>query len=216
VRTTIAKIVQHTKNGQIAYLRATIICVKVLNDFQEYLRILTLIVLCLSSWFTAGAAQAQEITGQEFELASAEVPGRLLALATAESASTTSVRLSMAQPYHFRISDSLQSSVARPSGHHTTERMDFSCFYSGNFTLGVAVLDTKYGSPAGNHALNAEPVLSEVEAKYQTWESSLADSRSLTNVNGVSVYPLAQVDSGNWDLPITLGTAPIPDAETRW
>jgi hypothetical protein len=216
MKNTIAKIVQHTKNGQIAYMRATIICVKVFNDFQVFARILTLIALCLSSWFTAGTAQAQGATGQEIELASAEVPGRLFALDTAESAPTPSLQLSMAEPYHFRISDSLRKSVARPNGHPTTERIDVSGFYSGNFTLALAVLDTKYGTPARNHALNAEPALSEVEAKYQSWESSLADSRSLTNVNGVSVYPLAQVDCGNWHLPITLSTAPIPGAQTRW
>jgi hypothetical protein len=122
----------------------------------------------------------------------------------------------MAEPNHFRISDSLQSSVARPNGHHSTERTDFSGFYSGNFTLARAVLDAKYGPPASNHALNAEPVLSEVEARYRRWESSLADSRSLTNVNSAPVYPLAQIDSGNWHLAITLGEAQISDAETRW
>ncbi|MGD0117501.1 MAG: hypothetical protein ABSD30_05525 [Candidatus Binatus sp.] len=216
MKKTIAKIVQHRKSGQIACMRATIVCVKMFNDFQAFARILTLIALCLSSWFTAGTAQAQEATRQGFELASAEVPGRLFALDTAESAPTPSLQLSMAEPHHFRISDSLQSSVARPNGHHTTERMDFPGFYPGNFTLALAVLHTKYGPPASNHPLNTEPVLSEVEAKYQRWESNLADSRSLTNVNGVSVYPLAQIDSGNWHLPITLGTAPTPGAETRW
>jgi hypothetical protein len=216
MKNTIAKIVQHTKNGRIAYMRATITCVRVFNDCQAYVRILTLIALGLTPWFTAGTAQAQEATGQGFELASAEVPGRLFALDTAESAPTPSLQLSMTEPRDFRIPDSLPSSVARPNGHHTTERMDFSGFYSGNFSLALAVLDEKYSPPAGNHALNAEPVLSEVEAKYQRWESSLADSRSLTNVNSEPVYPLAQIDSGNWHLPITLGEAPTSDAETRW
>jgi hypothetical protein len=216
VKNAIAKIVRHTKNGQISYMRATIICVKVFNNFQAYARILTLIALCLNAWFTVGTAQAQDATGQAFELARAEVPGRLFAPDTAESAPTPNPRLRTAEPYHFRISDSLQSSVGRPNGHHTTERMDFSGFYSGGFTLALAVLDAKYGPPATDRALNAEPVLSEVEAKYQSWESSLADSRSLTNVNGVFVYPLAQIDCGNRHLPITLGTVPIPAAETRW
>src|SRR5271155_5078246 len=216
MKKTIAKIVQHRKSGQIAYMRATIVCGKMFNDFQAYARILTLIALCLSSWFTAGTARAQEATRQGFELASAEVPPRLFALDTAETAPAPSLQLSNAEPHRCQISDLPPSSVARPNGHHTTERMDFPGFYSGNFTLALAVLDMKYGPPASNHALNAEPVLSEVEAKYQRWESSLADSRSLTNVNGVSVYPLAQIDSGNWQLPITLGTAPTPGAETRW
>src|SRR5208282_5115343 len=164
MKNTIAKIVQHTKNGRIAYMQAAITCVRVFNDCQAYVRVLTLIALCLSSWFTAGTAQAQEATGRGFELASAEAPGRLFALDTAESAPAASLQLSMAEPGHFRISDSLQSSVARPNGHHTTEQMDFPGFYSGNFTLALAVLDAKYGPPASNHPLNAESILSEVEA----------------------------------------------------
>jgi hypothetical protein len=216
MKNTIAKIVQQTKNSRIAFVGATIICVRVFNDLQVYVRILILIALCLSSWLTAGTAQAQEATGQGFELALAEVPSRLFALDTAESPPTPSLQLRVAEPYHFRISDSRQMSLGRPNGHRTSERMYFSGFYSGNFTLARAVLDAKYGPPASNHRLNAEPVLSEVEAKYQRWESSLADSRSATNVNGVSVDALAQIDCGNWHLPITLGTAPIPGAETRW
>lgn len=216
MKNTIAKITQRAKNGQIAYVRATMNCVKVFNDYQVYVRILTLVALCFSSWLNAGTARAQEATAQEFQLASAEVPGRPFALDATESASTPSLQRSMAEPYHLRISDSLRSSVARPSGHHTTEGMGLSGFYSGNFTLAMAVLDTKYGAPATDQELNAEAVPSEVAGEYQRWESSLADSRSLTNVNGVSVYPLAQIDGGNWDLPITLGTAPIPGAEARW
>jgi hypothetical protein len=217
MKNTIAKIVQDTKNGRINYMRTMVACVRLFNDCQGYVRVLTLIVLCLSSWFTAGTARAQEATGQGFELASAEVPGRLFVLDTAESAPAPSLQLSMAEPHHVRISDSLQSSVARPDAHHTTDRMDyFSGFYTGNFTLALAVLDAKYRPPPDNQALNAGPVLSDVEAKYQRWESSLADSRTRADVNGASVYPLAQIDSGNWHLPITLGTAPTPDAETRW
>jgi hypothetical protein len=131
MKNTIAKIVQHTKNGQIAYMRAMITCVRMFNDCQTYVRILTLIALCLSSWFTAGTAQAQEATGQGFELASAEVPGRLFALDTAESAPTPSPQLSMAEPHHFRISDSFQSSVARPNVHHTTDEWTFPALIQG-------------------------------------------------------------------------------------
>jgi hypothetical protein len=88
MKNAIAKIVQHTKNGQIAYMRATIICVKAFNDFQAYARILTLIALCSSAWFTAGTTQAQEAPGRGLEFAPTEVPGRLFAQDTAESAPT--------------------------------------------------------------------------------------------------------------------------------
>ncbi|MEA2649241.1 MAG: hypothetical protein QOG61_1676 [Candidatus Binataceae bacterium] len=43
-----------------------------------------------------------------------------------------------------------------------------------------------------------------LQAGYAMWESSLADSRSLINVNGVSVYPLFQINYAGWHLPITL------------
>jgi hypothetical protein len=53
-------------------------------------------------------------------------------------------------------------------------------------------------------SLPPESFLSLLQAKYAIWESSLADSRSLVDVNGVSVYPLLQINYAGWHLPVTL------------
>jgi hypothetical protein len=65
-------------------------------------------------------------------------------------------------------------------------------------------------------ALWAEPTsapaatfLTLVESKYATWESGLADSRTLTNVNGMSVYPIFQVNYGSSFVPVTLYISPL-------
>jgi hypothetical protein len=60
MRNTVAKIVQHTKNGRISYIRMVIACIEMFNSCQGYIRILTLITLCLSSLLSVHTAQAQE------------------------------------------------------------------------------------------------------------------------------------------------------------
>jgi hypothetical protein len=55
----------------------------------------------------------------------------------------------------------------------------------------------------------AATFLTLVESKYATWESGLADSRTLTNVNGMSVYPIFQVNYGSSFVPVTLYISPL-------
>ena len=42
------------------------------------------------------------------------------------------------------------------------------------------------------------------ETKYASWESSLSDTRTLTNVNGMSVYPIFQANYASSYVPVTL------------
>jgi hypothetical protein len=55
----------------------------------------------------------------------------------------------------------------------------------------------------------ATTFLTLIESKYATWESGLADSRTLTNVNGMSVYPIFQVNYGSSFVPVTLYISPL-------
>jgi hypothetical protein len=56
---------------------------------------------------------------------------------------------------------------------------------------------------------------SVMQAKYAIWQSSLADSRSLVNVNGMSVYPLLQIDYAGWHLPVTLYLSSLRGSDAR-
>ena len=60
MRNTGANTVQHTKKGRIVDTRATISCLEMFNDYRRCVRILTLVMHRLSSWFDAHKVQAQE------------------------------------------------------------------------------------------------------------------------------------------------------------
>ena len=206
------------KRSRVVYYELfwiTMGCIEMFEGFLTYGRFLLLVALCFSPLFAAATAHPQELASQGFALASANFT-TLCPPETAESKAAPHLLLSMSEPNHFRISDSAQTLTAQPSKYRLTERTDSSIENSGSFALAHEVLETKYRSPVGNHSLNPESILSVVETKYMRWESSLADSRSLTNVNGALVYPLVQINSGDLHLPITLNTAPIPGGETRW
>jgi hypothetical protein len=51
-----------------------------------------------------------------------------------------------------------------------------------------------------------------LQSPYSTWESSLANSRSLTEVNGASVHPLLRVNRAGWQLPVTLSDESTTEA----
>jgi hypothetical protein len=157
-------------------------------------------------------ANAQELVEQALAPASTKITTRLWPTETAESAAAPHLLLSKADLNHFQTSDSLQTSTAHSSRYRLTDLTDNPSVSSGSFALAP---EAKSGAPANNNSLDPESLLSVMETKYMRWESSLANSRSLINVNGVSVYPLAKLDFGDWHLPITLNPAPTRGSDTR-
>jgi hypothetical protein len=57
--------------------------------------------------------------------------------------------------------------------------------------------------------LHSGPFFSLLNAKYLAWEIALSDSRSLTDVNGMLVYPLIEVDYAHRHLPIAMYISPL-------
>jgi hypothetical protein len=51
-------------------------------------------------------------------------------------------------------------------------------------------------------------LLYSLQHKYEQWQSSLADSRSLVGVSGSSVYPLLQINFAGTTLPVSLHVSP--------
>jgi hypothetical protein len=64
-------------------------------------------------------------------------------------------------------------------------------------------------------SLSPRSILSLLQTKYENWETSLADSRSLTHVNGVSVYPLYEISYAGRHLPVTLYIPPLRGSDAR-
>ena len=136
--------------------------------------ILAILVLCSTVSLVAVTANAGELPASTSK--AAILPSGWWSPVTAESATTPQPPIRIAELAHFEASSGLTlgARVAKPS-----------------LLADPALL------PAGSY-------LSFLQAKYVMWESSLADSRSLINVNGVSVYPLLQINYAGWHLPVTL------------
>jgi hypothetical protein len=63
--------------------------------------------------------------------------------------------------------------------------------------------------------LSPRSLVSGLEAKYATWESSLEDLRPRTSVSGEFVYALTQVNYRAWHLPIVLDMPPLRGSDER-
>ena len=57
--------------------------------------------------------------------------------------------------------------------------------------------------------LKRAALLALLQTKYEVWESNLSDSRSLTDVNRISVYPLMEINYTGWHLPVALYISPL-------
>ena len=82
-----------------------------------------------------------------------------------------------------------------------------------DFGFGPSSQNRQFSSVAEEELLSRQSFLSFLQAKYTTWELSLADTRCLTNVHGLSVYPLVQIEYAN--LPISLYIPPLRGSD-RW
>jgi hypothetical protein len=71
-------------------------------------------------------------------------------------------------------------------------------------------------SVAKPELLLPESFFSVLQSEYTSWESRLEDSESPTNVNGHLFYPLVQINSGDWHLPINLYIAPLRGSDGGW
>jgi len=84
----------------------------------------------------------------------------------------------------------------------------------GNFAL-AAMTPTDFNPLAYQELRPSDSLLSLVQTKYLTWESSLADSQPTTYVNGVSVYSLLQVSYEGSHLPVSLYVPPLRGSDAR-
>jgi hypothetical protein len=110
---------------------------------------------------------------------------------------------------HFEASESLRTSQAQPTRYRVAEPNDGSITRSQYFgsTLDAGVVTS---SPLEDPvSLSSTSFLSLLQTRYTAWESNLEESRTRTDVNGVSVYSLLLIDDGGWRLPITLYISPL-------
>jgi hypothetical protein len=119
------------------------------------------------------------------------------------------LQISRAELTRFDESDSIGTSSAQPTGDRVAEAMDSSIASLQYFDPALGPRTTTPSLWVDLISPPTKSSLSLLEKRYATWEASLSDSRSLIDVNGVSVYPLFQVDYVGWHLPVTLYISPL-------
>jgi hypothetical protein len=163
--------------------------VSLFDCFGLYLGILVLIA-CLTVCFAAAKVQAQDFPIQDGAQASTVTTG-WWSLETAASATSPRFLLSNAGLPSFRAFDSLKASTALSGGNSFA---DAESNYVANLTE--------------DEPLPTISLLSVLQTRYIDWESSLADTRTPTSVNGAMVYPLFQINYANGSLPVALYNSP--------
>jgi hypothetical protein len=175
--------------------------------------ILSLLVLCAAVSLAAAIANAQELAAAT---SNAERPASgWWSPARAKSATAPQLLISRAELTPFAASDRFRPFPARPTTYRVSEPIDgrVASLQNSGSTLRARVarpslLADRLSPPPGSS-------LSLLQAKYAIWESSLADSRSPIDVNGVSVYPLLQINYAGWHLPVTLYISSLRDSDAR-
>jgi hypothetical protein len=128
----------------------------------------------------------------------------------AESATAPQLQISMAELITFTASDSFGTFQVPRTTDRVTESMDWQI-------ASLQDIDAREARPnllAGPSLPPGSP-LSLLQAKYAEWESRLADSRTPVDVNGLSVYPLLQINYAGWHLPVTLYLSPLRGSDAR-
>jgi hypothetical protein len=166
-------------------------------------------VLCLIVPLVATIAKAQELPDAT---ANATRPASgWWSPAKAESAPEPQLAISMAELTHFEASDSFRTFPAQRTTYRVTEPMDVQ-IASLQY---IAARDARPSLLADGVSLPPGSFPSLLQTRYAIWESSLADSRSLVDVNGMSVYPLFQINYAGWHLPVTLYISSLRGSDAR-
>jgi hypothetical protein len=169
--------------------------------------VLSILVLCAAVSLVAAIANAQELAASSSN--AARPASGWWSPVGAESATAPQLLISKAELTHFEASGPFRPPPAQPTTYRVSEPMDgqiASLQYLGARVAKPSLLADRVSLP---------PALSLPQAKYAIWDSSLRDSRSLIDVNGVSVYPLLQINYAGWHLPVTLYISSFRDSDAR-
>jgi hypothetical protein len=169
---------------------------------------LLIFITCLAGSLMATVAHSQKLASDATTSAAARFPSGWWWPERTESETSSQLAISMAEVSQFRASNSLGSSPAQPNIDQQTEPVETSIASLPHFGLTEgSVAEPRFSTdrvplpPASSLAL--------VQSDYSTWESSLAESRTLTEVHGAPVYPLLQVNIAGWQLPVTIYTSSL-------
>jgi hypothetical protein len=180
---------------------------KASSSFSISFRMLWTVIICVSAWLTTTSAHAQQLTIEDFAPVATKTAGWWSPVQTGSTLVVPHLELNMAKLTRFEVVKRLRSSTIEPNIYAVAN--------TGGFELEVGPQGGKSMSLAGEELLPARSLLSILTVNYARWESSLADTHSLTNANGLLVYPLLQIDYAQLHMPISLYIPPLRCSDAR-
>jgi hypothetical protein len=177
--------------------------------------IVCIIALYGTASLTTSVARAQQrSTGDFAPGAVTSASGWYSPQRTAFTVLAPQSRLGVSKLTTLEVSEPRYFSTSQPRNRHPAEYIRPAVNLSG-FDFELVTRRPELTYLAEVELLSPQSSLSRLNAEYATWESSLADARSLTIVNGSSVYPLVQANPGLLDLSISLYAPPLRGSDVR-
>jgi len=178
--------------------------VPAVSRFLGGLWIVPILVFCATLWAVPG--KAQELSGPTSN--SSGLGGGWWSAEKGDSAASRRLQIGMAQVTRFETSDTLRNPSSERTDYRAAEPIEGAVSSSPSFGLGLDAGISTASRLADPVSLTPSSLLSLIATDYAAWESNLSDSRSLVDVNRMSVYPIAQIDHA-WHLPIALCISPL-------
>jgi hypothetical protein len=175
---------------------------------------LSIIVACFIGSLLATAAHSQEPPSDATTSIAGRFPSGWEILEKEDSQTAPNLVISMAEPADLEASDSLSTSRAQPNLHIEMEPRAGSTANLRFFRLPDAIA-AKPSSLTDRILSSPASFLALMPSEQPSWESSLVDSGSSTDVNSLLVYPLLRVNYADWQLPITLFSPSLRDSDVR-
>lgn len=173
-------------------------------------RVVQILTLCAVLAFGPAAADAQGSARMYFGSAVTPVSSGWWSPA-ADSASAPHLTINLTQLDAFANGELLRTTMAQPTSDsvaelppHAVNIWQIADVPAGTHPRASTLLP----SPIAPSTASLIPMM---EAKYNAWETSLAETRNPVDVNGASVYPLIQVNYGSWHLPIAMYISTVHD-----
>jgi hypothetical protein len=168
------------------------------------------------SCLTATAAHAQQLSASDFARAATKTGnGWWSPERNASTLVAPYLQLTMSKKSRFAFSEMVRNSTTEQSNYFLSEETARPTANHDGLGLKLATQNPEVSPLVEGELLSTRSFISILAARYVMWESSLAATRSLMNVNGTSVYPLVQINYDQWQLPIGLYAPPLRGSDAR-
>jgi hypothetical protein len=172
-----------------------------------------LIALCLT-FCLLSTGHAQEPANTDLAAAPASLSSGWWSPDKAASTMAPHLELNVADLNHFAAVALPVAAAPTPTQQSPTQISNFLS-NSGSFELTSDQQSAEWAALAQGQTLPPDSLLGLVTSKYATWERNLGETRTPINVNGQSVYPLAEITFGGWTVPIGLYISPLRGGGSR-